>query len=87
MVFKYLWINVKFYRESVDDFHIRFHMNLPLILKGFQGFTQTHSPYYGFYENYLYLQLQMECSAPNKLKGSYQHYEAQISKRRHCKRH
>lgn len=59
----------------------------PLFSRTFKGFTQTHSPYYGFYEKYLYLQLQMVFSDLNKLKGSYQHYEADISKRRHCKRH
>ncbi len=36
--------------ENVDDFHKAFHSGFSVFFKGFSTFTQTHNPYYGFYE-------------------------------------
>jgi len=60
-----LWITLKLFRKNVDDFHNAFHTGFPLFFRGFSTFTQTHSPYYGFYENYLYLHSQMTHRAHN----------------------
>lgn len=79
-----LWKNLKFLRMIFKVFHSFIKPVFSHILKDFPGFTQIHSPYGGYDENYLYLFFILSIF---QWKEVINHDEIDVPKRRAVKRH